>query len=102
MLTINIDLTNPEAVLVADGLAKDYVANVVADYNKSGASQTVTVGTEVLANWFRVALSDKEIDGEHIRFTSPYGDVEVESDGKYKSTPENFPTPWKDSMFALL
>lgn len=102
MLTVDVDLTSLNSVVMADGLAKQYVEDKVEEYLSSDEDMVLKIGTEVLFNWFRVAVRYEKIPPEEIKFTSTHGDLEVLANGKVINMPSELPSPWDDALMLLL
>jgi hypothetical protein len=102
MLTIHVDMTDKNAVLLPDALYKDYVTEAINTYLRSDADCTIIIGNEVGLNWFRLAVKKRTITHDDIQFTSPHGDLPILPNGKMINLPSAFETPWQDVLMELV
>lgn len=102
MITVILDFKNPKAIIAADGFCEQVVSDFIEEYNKIEAPISIVIGTDVLFNYFRLAVRKKLISHESIKFKTPTGDITLLPNGKTHTYPNDYTSYWEESLLQLM
>lgn len=90
MITVVVDLKNPNSIVVPDGLCNEFVLNLIEKFNKDKNPIKVEIGTDVLLNCFRIAILKGNINLNEIEIKTPNEKFEINEYGKIIKWPKDY------------
>ena len=102
MLHIFVDQKDKNAVALPDGLIEDFVDTCIKDYLKNEQDVTVTVSSELITHYFRVAVKQGKLPFNEIKMSTQAGDFVFLENMKCKAHPKDFISHFEEALYSLL
>lgn len=102
MIQLYWEPTNPKAITFPDGLVEEFVEGVLQDHKNKGFV-SYKIGSELILNYFRVAIKEGKLSNTELEFYTKAATVMIvfDKEGKMDSI-IGYPEYFDDSLNRLI